>query len=250
MGRQKPGKPRRPRVPRQYTLRELNPPGSAYEEWFQVQPGMDVDKINDTNLSADAIDLMRRVATLGPLYKNAMPRAAITLDWLIDTGELPVMGPAGTGTMIPIGEMAERWRGASHEDVRESIHRLHAVGALLIEDNDEYDVSFIRMVAKRPAAPGETWHFDGGEDVVVAQTCVPAGMWEDIPADVAGTVIFMRSRRSQLQTPDPDEYGKHDGVNGPDHARELFAAAEASGYVDYKGCDVCPTGHLCTREDQ
>jgi hypothetical protein len=48
MGRKKPGKPRRPRVPRQYTLHELQPPGEGYEEWFRVTAGIDPDQMNGT----------------------------------------------------------------------------------------------------------------------------------------------------------------------------------------------------------
>ncbi|MFD7319496.1 hypothetical protein ACFV9D_00140 [Streptomyces sp. NPDC059875] len=249
MGRKKPGKPRRIRVPRQYSLRELNPPGTAYREWFQVQPGMDATKLNAPSLSEEATDLMRRLAVLGPVYGNSVPRAALSLDQLIDTGRLPIIGPDGTGTMIPVEELAPRQHGASREEVRESIHQLHSVGALLVEDSEEQEVSYVRMVAKRPSEPGEKWHFAGEPGVAVATTCVPTEMWGEIPSDVATAVMFLRSCRSQLREPDPDEYGRHASVNGPDHARELFAAAEASGYVDFKGCDACPAGHLCTRED-
>ncbi|WP_435975525.1 hypothetical protein [Streptomyces sp. Qhu_M48] len=80
-------------------------------------------------------------------------------------------------------------------------------------------------------------------------TCVPDDVWNAVPLDVAGAVLFLRACRSQFETPDPEEYGRHEGVNGPDHARELFAAAEASGYVDVKGCDACPVGDLCTRQE-
>ncbi|MER5966411.1 hypothetical protein [Streptomyces sp. NPDC002057] len=79
--------------------------------------------------------------------------------------------------------------------------------------------------------------------------CVPDGVWNDVPLDVAGAVLFLRACRSQSETPDPEEYGRHIDVNGPDHARELFAAAEATGYVDEKGCDACPVGDLCTRAE-
>lgn len=254
MGRKKPGKPRRPRntassKPRKYTLQELQPPGSAYEEWYDVRPGMDASRIADPRLSAEALDLMRRMARLGPSYGGKIPKAALYLDSLIDDGSLPIVGSDGTGIMVPIEEMAARQGGASRDSIRESIHNLHTVGALLIETDDDHDISYVRMVAKRPAEPGDPWHFEGDPDVVAATTCIPNEIWEKLPLDVAAAVSFMRTCRSQLREPDPEEYGGHKSVNGPEHARQLFAAGEASGFVDYKGCEACPTGHLCTRSE-
>ncbi|MER7913541.1 hypothetical protein [Streptomyces sp. NPDC096068] len=252
MGRKKPGKPRRPRVhrvPRQYTLRELAPPGAAYREWYQVRPGTDVGPVDDPRLRDEDLDLLRRTARLGPLYENAVPRAAIGLDLLIDTGALPVVGPDGTGTSFPVENLVSRCRGEGPEEIREAVHRLHSAGVLLVEEGGEHDALHVRMVAERPGAPGGTWRFEGEGGVSRAATCVPENMWDEIPLDVAATVAYLRSYRSQLETPDPEEYGRHSGVNGPDHARELFAAAEASGYVDERGCDACPAAHLCTRRD-
>lgn len=253
MGRQKPGKPRRPRnrVPRQYTLQQLQPPGSAYDEWYQVQPGMNASAINDPRLQADAVDLLHRLARLGPLYANSVPKAALLLDTLIDTGHLPVIeGEDGTeASLIPVNEIASARTGMTAENVRESLHNLHANGMFLVVPDEEHDISLVRFVAKKPSEPGGTWHFAGEAGLSTRQVCLPNEMWEKLPVDVAAAVGFIRAHEAQLSEPDPKVYGTHAGVNGTKHARELFAAARASGYVDYKGCDACPAGHLCTRSD-
>ncbi|MEV4975550.1 hypothetical protein [Streptomyces scopuliridis] len=254
MGRKKPGKPRRPRnsVPRQYTLQELTPPGDAYDEWIQVKPGMDASRISDPRLGAEALDLMHRLARLGPLYDYKVPKAALLLDTVIDTGHLAVLeGPvdADASRLIPIQDIAAAHQEFSPDSIRESIHRLHAVAALLVVTDEQNDVPFVRFVAKKPEQPGGEWSFIGDPDLAASTVCLPGEMWDELPMDVASTVGFIRACNAQLEEADPAVYGTHNGVNGTEHARELFAAAHASGYVDYKGCDACPTGHLCTAAD-
>lgn len=253
MGRNKPGKPRRPRntsgVPRQYTLEELQPPGEPYDEWFTIRPGVDPAQITDPRLEADARDLMHRLARLGPLYDGKVPKAALFLDDLIDTGSLPIMGNDKTGSLMPIEMMAESLGSASSDDVRESIHNLHAFGALLVMTDDEHDVAYVRMVAKRPDRPGGRWHFEGEPGLATSKVCIPDEIWQELPIEVAGAVGYMRAVKAKLGVPDPEVYGTHNGVNGTEHAQELFEAAQVSGYVDLKGCEACPTGHLCTRDN-
>lgn len=249
MGRQKPGKPRRPRNPRQYTLQELQPPGQGYDEWIHVRPDMDAAQISDPRLSGEALAVMQCLSYLGPLYGGRVPKAAIYLDGLIDTGSLPLLQDGKKSTLVPLEEITQLFGGTSPADVRESIHNLHSAGALLVETDTEHDVSYVRLVAKRPEAPGQPWQFVGDPDLVASTTCIPTHIWQDLPIDVAATVAFMRTCRSRLEEPDPAVYGTHKGVNGTEHAKELFAAALASGFVDEKGCEACPTGHLCTRSD-
>lgn len=250
MGRQKPGKPRRPRSGgHTYTLEELRPPGSVYEEWINVQRGMDVSKVQDPGLTAEALDLMHRLARLGPLYGYRVPQAAILLDFAIDARHLPVLNDGKTGTLLTLEEIAAAQGGTSEDEIRELIHNLHAAGALLVGHDDEHDAAYVRIVMKRPDQPGGTWHFMGETDVPVATVCLPQDVWQELSPDVAAAVAYIRSCEARLEEPDPAAYGTHKGVNGVKHATELFAAARDSGYVDYKGCDVCPAGHLCTRED-
>ena len=250
MGRKKPGKPRRPRVPRQYTLQELQPPGTGYDEWIHVSPDMDPSGINDPRLTGEALELMHCFARLGPLYNGKVPMAAVFLDGLIDTGHLPLFGHDDSGQLVPIEEMAARMYGdVSHDSVRDSLHRLHAAGALLVFSHEEHDVSYVRIVAKRPDEPGDPWQFVGDPDLVASTVCLPTNVSEVLPLDVAATVLYMRGCRSRLEEPNPADYAEHEGVNGLENAKELFAAALASGYVDEKGCEACPAGHLCTRSD-
>ncbi|MFJ3785201.1 hypothetical protein [Streptomyces sp. NPDC090093] len=248
MGRKKPGEPRRSRVRRQYTLRELAPPGAAYREWYQVRHGTDVGPIDDPRLRDEELDLPRRTARLGPLYENAVPRAAIGLDLLIDNAALPVVGPDGTGTSFPVENLVSRCRGEGPEEIRETVHRLHAAGVLLAEEGGEHDALRVRMVAERPGAPGGTWRFGGEGAAPRAATCVPDGMGGDPPRRRGH-----RRRPALLSLPAPDA-GSGGGRQAPGgerarHARELLAAAEASGHVDEKGCDACPAAHLCARGD-
>lgn len=249
MGRNKPGKPRRPRKPQQYTLQQLQPPGEGYEEWFQPRPGMKPEQLQDAGLAPEAVALMRLVCELAPLYKNRVPKAALYLDNLIESGHLPVFQDGDNGKLVPIQEMAALYGGLDIQSVRESIHTLHSIGALLVVTDDENDVNYVRMVAKKPEHPGQPWLFVGDPDAVTRKVCLPDGMWEALPMDVAAAVSYMRACRARLETPDPAVYGTHAGVNGTEHAKELFTAALASGYVDEKGCEVCPAGHLCTRTD-
>ncbi|WP_240449897.1 hypothetical protein [Streptomyces sp. S1] len=90
-----------------------------------------------------------------------MPRAAIGLDLLIDNAALPVVGPDGTGTSFPVENLVSRCRGEGPEEIRETVHRLHAAGVLLAEEGGEHDALRVRMVAERPGAPGGTWRFGG-----------------------------------------------------------------------------------------
>ncbi|MFE1781268.1 hypothetical protein ACFW9F_01405 [Streptomyces sp. NPDC059506] len=191
---------------------------------------------------------MRRLADLGPLYGGRVPKAALYLDELIDSGHLPML-QGEEGSLVPVEEMAALMGGTDGGGIRESLHNLHAVGALLVVTGPDEDVAGVRLVAKRPDAPGQPWQFVGDPDVVAAATCIPNRIWDELSLEVASTVAFMRSCRARLEEPDPEEYGRHEGVNGVEHARELFAAALASGYVDEKGCEACPAGHLCTRAE-
>ncbi|MFF8619239.1 hypothetical protein [Streptomyces sp. NPDC015350] len=209
---------------------------------------MNPDQINDPRVSDEALALMRRLVRLGPLYDNKVPKAALYLDDLIDTGQLPIFGDGEEGTLVPLAEAATRL-GSQGGDLRESLHNLHAVGMLLLDTDNEYDIPVIRVVAQKPEKPGSPWRFQGDPYAVTAKTCIPDGIWEELPAEVAGAVMYLRMCRSQLQEPDPNEFGRREEVNGPAHARNLFAEALASGAVDEKGCEACPAGHLCTRTE-
>ncbi|MFF1691694.1 hypothetical protein [Streptomyces sp. NPDC058254] len=249
MGRRKPGKPRRTRVPRQYTLRDLDPPGCGYDVWLQADEEIDPASLNNTCLEAGPLDLLRRVHTLAGVYHGQVPQAAVLLDYLLDGGSLPIARGEDVD-LVPVETMAQAQGELSTTTVRESIHGLHAAGAfvLFVHEKEGREAHFVRMGCP-PRHPGDPWTFVGEEDEVAAATCIPDAIWQELPLDVAATVAYMRACRSQLEDPDPEQYGTHEGVNGTKHAKELFAAALSSGFVDRKGCEACPSGHLCTSSD-
>ncbi|MFB9558598.1 hypothetical protein, partial [Streptomyces roseoviridis] len=113
MGRKRPNKPRRIKTPRQrgYTLRELQPPGSDYEEWIEVPAGARLDQVADPRLGEEEIDFLRRLTRISPLYGHEVPMAGVLLDTLIDAGHLPVYQGEDSGTLIPLQQLA-----ASHPD--------------------------------------------------------------------------------------------------------------------------------------
>lgn len=251
MGRRKPGKPRRERgsrmgIPQQLSLADLEPPGLGYDEWFEVEPGMNPAEIDDPRLGDDAIELMRRFAYLAPLYGGKFPHAALLLDEVIATGHLAVMRSADDVMVIPVQEVAVH-QETDADRVRDSIHRLHAVGAFLLVEDAEHGVPVARFVARRPERPGEAWRFADEPGVAARSVCISSAMWRELSADVASTVGFMRSCQVSLLDPDPVEYARHEGVGTVERARELFEAALASGYVDHRGCEACPAAHLCSR---
>lgn len=247
MGRRKPGKPRRARLPRQYALRDLDPPGFGYDVWLQADKDVDAASINDPRLAAGSLDLRRRVHELAGVYQGQVPQAAVFLDYLLDGGSLPIARGEQVD-LVPVEAMAQAQNAPSTGTVRESIHGLHAAGAFVLfaHEQDGHEAYFVRM-GRPPQYPGDPWQFVGEEDEASASTCIPDAIWQELPLDIAATVAYMRACRSQLDVPDPEEYGTHEGVNGTERARELFAAALASGFVDEKGCEACPSGHLCTR---
>ncbi|MGA5114814.1 hypothetical protein [Streptomyces pseudogriseolus] len=124
--------------------------------------GMNPDQIDDPRVDDHGRALMVRLARLGPLYGSEVPKAALYLDDLIDTGYLSIFCEGEEGTLVPLAEAAARF--GTTADVRQSLHNLHAVGALLVDTDDEHDVAFIRLVAKRPEEPGQPWRFQGDPD--------------------------------------------------------------------------------------
>ncbi|MEU9703016.1 hypothetical protein [Streptomyces sp. NPDC047981] len=251
MGRNRPNKPRRDKAPRQrgYTLQELQPPGEDYKEWIEVPSGLDTSKINDPQIGAEEIDFLHRLARLAPVYGSNVPVAGIVLDTVIDTGQLPIYSGEGTGRLIPLQQVAAAYPEFDSESVRESIHRLHAAGAFLVVSDAETELSLVRFVSRKPEHPGDPWGFIDDKSVPAATTCVPTEMWDELPLSVATAVLYLRSCESRLEEPAPKDLLRFDEVESLEQAQELWDKAHDSGYVDYKGCEACPTGHLCTRRD-
>ncbi|WP_435191330.1 hypothetical protein [Streptomyces sp. bgisy126] len=252
MGRKRPNKPRRVKVPRQrgYTLRQLQPPGDNYLDWVAVPAGARLDQVTDPEIGPQDIDFLRRLTRIAPLYGNEVPTAGVYLDTVIDSGHLPVYHGEDSTSLVPLQQIVGVAPGLDEQGIRNSIHRLHAVGAFLMFSIKEHDMALVRFVSKKPAHPGEQWGFLDDKSVPAATICTPTSLFEDLSADIARAVMFFRSYKSQLQTPQPADLLHFGFAENLDQAHALWEQAHASGYIDYKGCDACPTGHLCTRDEE
>ncbi|MGW0735590.1 hypothetical protein [Streptomyces sp. NPDC002851] len=248
MGRSKPNKPRRQRGQATYTLRQLQPPGELYTTWFHVRAD-EPTALPEQGLSDDAVDLMKRLRRIAPYYGGQqLPEAAVMLDIAIDVGALGILtGPDG-GDIIPL-DQAGAALGADGDDVRASLHRLHAVGALLTVQHEEH--TFVRIVAKRPESPGDEWILEGDAAAqAVPRVCVPNGAQADLAADEFAALMYMRAKAARLEEPDALEFGRFAGTGGTARAHALFAAVKATKWLEHRGCEACPAGHLCTRSPE
>ncbi|MEU6979602.1 hypothetical protein [Streptomyces sp. NPDC046371] len=250
MGRKRPNKPRRAKAPRQrgYTLRELEPPGDSYDEWLDVPSGARLDQFADPRLGEEERDFLQRLSRIAPLYGHDVPLAGVVLDTLIDTGHLPVYQGEDDCSLVPLQQIAGSHPEMTEDSIRESVHRLHSVGAFLLVSVPEQDLALVRFVSRKPERPGDEWGFMDDKSVPSATTCVPNDMWDELPMEVAAAVMYLRSCKSRLRTPELKGLVDFVGNGNVEQAKDLWNQAHASGYVDYKGCEACPTGHLCTRD--
>ncbi|MET9568529.1 hypothetical protein ABZY34_05190 [Streptomyces virginiae] len=247
MGRRKPGKPRRERS-QTYTLQQLQPPG--YDEWLNIGSDLTADAAAvDSRLDEDAVDLMRRFARLRPLYRGLIPMQAVQLDMALDEGVIPISkGDDEHAALIPMEEIAALMGADSSGDgVRESLHRLHSVGAFLVKEAAD-GVPLVRIVSQPPQRPGDPWILHGtAEDVLVPSTCIPARPG-DLPTDEFAALAFIRTHMSRGTEPLPEEFAKHEGIESVGRARQLFEAV--AELAQEKGCGTCPSAHLCTRVNE
>ncbi|MFF2375018.1 hypothetical protein ACFVUW_11610 [Streptomyces xiamenensis] len=222
----------------------MRPPG--YDEWMDIEKNFSAEPAAaDTDLDEGAVDLMRRFARLQPLYKGPIPMQALRLDLVLDTGAVPVSDGERT-EVFPV-EKVTAMLGATADsgDIRESFHRLHSHGNLLVDDTHETPV--VRIVSQRPQRPGDPWILLGdARDTLVPKTCIPA-MPGDLDPEEFAALAYVRARMSRGAEPDPQEFGRHEGIGSADRARELFAAV--ADLAEVKGCASCPTAHLCTRSE-
>ncbi|MET8627876.1 hypothetical protein ABZW30_29740 [Kitasatospora sp. NPDC004669] len=245
MGRKKPGKPRRERAAAEYTLQQLQPPG--YDQWM-APADIDPDRLaGDPRVSPETVDMMRRAIRLRPRYGLRIPAQALALDLAIDHGVLPLRHPDGSLSPLSVdvlaGLLAEPH--ADH-DLRDTLHELHADGAILLESNDEDEV-VLRLVVGKPSRPGEPWLFDGDmESELVPQTCIPVDPLSMDSQEFAA-LAYLRARLSSGTVGTAEEYATFNGVGSVARAQELFDAV--AHLVDVRGCPACPSAHLCTRTD-
>lgn len=241
MGRKKPGKPGRRRSGT-YTLQQLQPPG--YDEWLRINPDCDA-ALNDPRLSGEAVDLMQRFTRIRPFYRGLIPKQALQLDMVLDTGSLPLDAGDEGVTLVPLQEIgAALGIDTGTGDIRGSFHQLHSVGALLIHSARE-DVPLVRIVSHPPRRPGDPWVFHGSpEDTLVPKTCIPAQPG-DLAPDEFAALAFLRSHMTRGTKATPEDFATHEGVGSTERARELFAAV--AELAEVRGCSACPSAHICTR---
>lgn len=245
MGRRKPGKPRKEQGVR-YSLRQLEPPG--YERWMTPAPGIDPDRLAaEGAVSAEAVDLMRRLLRLRSVYGTSIPQQAVVLDRLVDTGTLPLQRPDGEVIAVPVGEMAERMGGQVRPgDVRGHVHELHASGMILIGEHPDVPAPVVRLVVGKPQQPGGKWLFGGDiESDLVPKACIPAGA-RHLDPDEFAALAYLRAHQADGTTGTVEEYAGFNGVGSTARAQELFDAV--AHLLDVRGCPTCPTAHLCTRD--
>ncbi|MEV5295371.1 hypothetical protein AB0K64_29605 [Streptomyces sp. NPDC053741] len=249
MGRKKLKKPGRQRTHQgrhgTYTLQQLQPPG--YDEWLHIKADFTAAAaVSDPRLNAEAVDLMQRFERLRPLYRGPIPMQAVRLDMVLDTGALPISyGDGERVSLLPLEQAATLMGAASTgEDLRTPMHRLHSVGALLVEEAD-HDIPVIRLVSQPPGRPGEPWILHGSPEAEsVPQTCIPASPGDLEPGEFAA-LAYIRTCMAQRREPEAHKFAQHEGVESLEQARALFAAV--AELAQEKGCSACPAAHLCTR---
>lgn len=167
-----------------HPLHYLQPPFEPYQEWIRVpkQAGEAFEHPTaryDDRLDDGAKDLADTIVKLGPRYNYLVPMAAIYLDALIATGEVPiaVTGQPGYARPMPLKELAagvstqenldrmrEQFPDAGLPETAElmtddaaafSLHQLHFHG-LLVMDNDH----IMNMVVQKPER-GKPWVLNG-----------------------------------------------------------------------------------------
>ncbi|MGW2401802.1 hypothetical protein ACWCYY_35135 [Kitasatospora sp. NPDC001664] len=245
MGRRKPGKPRREQRDVRYSLRQLEPPG--YERWLTPAVGVDPDALAaDPTVSAEAVDLLRRLLRLRPVYGKSIPQQAIVLDQLVDVGTLPLQRPDGEVIAVPVGELAARMGRVPAGDVRGHVHELHSYGMILVGEHQDLPAPVVRLVVGKPAKPGEPWLFGGDiASDLVPKACIPVDPATMSPAEFSA-LAYLRAHLSEGTTGTVEEYAGFNGVGTVKRAQELFDAV--AHLVDVRGCPSCPTAHLCTRD--
>ncbi|MEU8619630.1 hypothetical protein [Streptomyces sp. NPDC048623] len=141
---------------RTYSLKELDPPGVAYDTWFiPVQGGAGS---LPRGISGRAAEFLERIQRLGRVYGGAVPEAAVRLDRYLDADE-PRWGDLAGLLGIAPGD-------GEPDGMRASVHELHAQGRFLVEvgeeDEDSDAVPHLRVVRDRPERPGDAWVFTQG----------------------------------------------------------------------------------------
>ncbi|MGW2255155.1 hypothetical protein ACWCXH_33960 [Kitasatospora sp. NPDC001660] len=243
MGRTKANKARRRRDVADHTLRQLEPPG--YDEWFEVPARYRPEAATaDPRLLPDDVDLLGRLARLRPIYGAVIPLQAIYLDHMIDIGVIPLRSGEDEASLLPLENVGTVIPGMSGEDLRGSVHRLHSGGALLVDAQDE--AVMVRVVARRPALPGDPWLFEDDEEAkVLPKVCVPVHP-DEVGTEEYFALAYLRSAEAS-GTVSVEDFADRFCAGDTSRAQEVFDSV--AHLVGVRGCPACPSGHLCTREE-
>lgn len=166
----------------------LQPPFKPYQKWIRVprQAGEAFEHPTaryDDRLDEGAKNLADVIIKLGPRYNYMVPMAAVYLDALLATGEVPiaVTGQPGYVRPIPLKEMAasvstqenldrmreqypeaglpERAELMTDDAAAFYLHELHFRGLLVMDDDH-----ILNMVVERPER-GKPWVLNGQLDL-------------------------------------------------------------------------------------
>ncbi|MGA5823551.1 hypothetical protein ACPC54_37510 [Kitasatospora sp. NPDC094028] len=250
MGRKKPGKPRRERAAAaEYTLQQLQPPG--YDQWMTLAPDAYDRAMEDMRLSPETVAMTRRLTRLQPTYGPKIPAQALWLDLALDQGALRLRHPDGTVGRLPVAHLAGMLGGQGDgQDLRATVHELHAAGMLLVEPDSEDDC-VLRVVIGKPARPGDAWLFGGDlASDLVPQTCIP-GDPQTLGAEEFAALGYLRAHLAAGTAGTAgtaEEFATFEGVGSVERAQKLFDAV--ADLVDVRGCPACPSAHLCTRDPE
>lgn len=170
-----------------HPLYYLQPPFKAYQEWVRV-PRQAAEMFEhpvryDDRLEDGAKDLMDTFVKLGPRYNYMVPMAAVYLDKILETGEVPVAvtGKPGYVQPVPLAEMAaavstqesldrmrEQYPEAGLPEKAElmtddaaafHLHHLHFYGLMILDDDH-----ILNLVVERPER-GKPWVLNGHLDI-------------------------------------------------------------------------------------
>ncbi|MGA5486675.1 hypothetical protein ACPCK1_02740 [Streptomyces pseudogriseolus] len=127
-----------------YPLFAHRPPYTGYGLW--LTPTSDARDVED--LPENAATVLAMVQDLAPLYQDQVPTAALYLEQQIRAGVLHLATGHGAATSVPVPDMATVLAETAHyfseepppaaagEDVSRMLHELHALGALVVDDDN------------------------------------------------------------------------------------------------------------------
>ncbi|GAA2138415.1 hypothetical protein GCM10009760_19740 [Kitasatospora kazusensis] len=72
---------------------------------------------------------------------------------------------------------------------------------------------------------------------------------DDLSLEAYGMLMLLRMHQAEGIEPEPWALAELGRVETEAEALALVEEVKASGWLDVKGCDACPSGHLCTNPE-